>query len=147
MVAAKPSPCAEVIIAKEWGERYCPQGQVAPAGRWPRHSGLRRATVPKWPTPDPLILTAAFALAALTVEAPAQNSRAFYGSDGRVQSRAYIDSAGTVTVYDAGGRVTGRTHTDSAGTVTVYGAGGKVIGRETTSGTVYDAVGRRARIY
>ena len=75
------------------------------------------------------ILLAALALAALTVEASAQ-------------SRAYIDGAGTVTVYDAGGRVTGRTHTDSAGTVTVYGAGGRLIGRETASGTVYDAVGR-----
>ena len=92
--------------------------------------------------PRPLILTAAFALAALMLEASAQNSRPIYGSDGRVQSRAYIDSAGTVTVYDARGRVTRRMHIDSAGTVTVYGAGGRLIGRETASGTVYDAVGR-----
>jgi YD repeat-containing protein len=58
----------------------------------------------------------------------AQQSRTFYGSDGRTTARSHTDSAGSTTFYDAGGRVTGRTATDSAGTTTSYRADGSKAG-------------------
>ena len=76
-------------------------------------------------------ILAALALAALTVEASAQQ-RTIYGPDGKVIGRVTTDSQGSQTIHGADGRVTGRTSTDSQGTTTIRDASGRTVGTTTS---------------